>query len=488
MARYFKFRSPADLVAEAARLGETLDVTEDLEPLFQPLEIGGLQAAGRLVVQPMEGCDGTNEGLPDELTYRRYQRFGAGGAPIIWGEATAIAGNARMNPRQLWLNDRTASAIEQMLADCRTAHRERFGGDGPIIGLQLTHSGRFSFQQPLLAVHDPILDPLTRDKSTGRTVDESYPLLSDSELEAIEDQYIVAARLAAKIGVDFVDIKQCHRYLLSELLAAGSRPGPYGGSLENRTRLVRNVVTRIREELPDLVIASRLNACDGIPYRKPAGSKTASEPQPGEPCPHELPLSAAFGTNPADHLREDLAEPLELARLLREWGVSLLNISCGNPYANPHLVRPAEFAPVDGYDAPEHPLIGVLRHLRVARAMQQAVPDVPVVGSGYSWLQDFLPQVAAAQVASGAMNLVGVGRLSLSHPDFAATLREEGRLHRKQICRTFSYCTNLMRAKNHPLGQYPTGCPPFDREIYQPLWQEVQAGYASPPESSEPER
>lgn len=470
MARYFKYKSAADLIADAERLGGRIEVSEDYSVLFQPVRIGSLRAGNRLAVQPMEGCDGTLEGHPDELTYRRYQRFGAGGAKIIWGEATAIAENGRMNPRQLWLHDGTASAIEQMLQQCRQAHRDACGGDADlVVGLQLTHSGRYSYRKSRIATHDPILDPLTLDKSTGKRLDASYPLLTDDDLKRIEDQYVAAAQLAAKIGFDFVDIKQCHRYLLSELLAAKNRSGEYGGSLENRTRLVRNVVTRIRGELPQLMIATRMNAYDGIPYRG------EGEEFVGRPCPHELPLQTAFGTDPHDHRKLDLAEPIQVARWLREWGVSLINISAGNPYANPHVIRPAEFPPIDGYHAPEHPLIGVLRHFQLSAEIQAAVPDVPVMGSGYSWLQEYALQAGAANVAAGRVAIVGMGRATLSQPDFARELQEHGTLDRKRTCRTFSYCTNLMRTKDHPLGQYATGCPPFDKEVYGPLWKEAEA-------------
>ncbi len=475
MANYFRYKSPAAVVADAERLGLShIAVSDDLSVMFQPIVVSGRTVGNRWAIQPMEGCDGTLDGLPDELTFRRYVRFGSGGAKLIWGEATAITDDARMNPRQLWLHDGSASAIEKMLADCRAAHREACGHDRDLLlGLQLTHSGRFSFRRPQLATHDPILDPLTRDKSTGQFVDASYPLLTDDDLKRIEDQYLATAKLAARIGCDFVDIKQCHRYLLSELLAAKNRPGEYGGSLENRTRLARNVITRIRAELPSLLIASRFNAYDGIPYRG------AGEDFIGEPCPHELPLTNAFGTAPQDHLRDDLTEPLQLARWLREWGVGLLNVSLGNPYANPHLVRPAEYPPVDGYKPPEHPLIGVDRHFRIASRIQDAVSDVPVVGSGYSWLQDFVPQAAAANVSLGRAAFAGLGRGTLSQPDFVKQLADTGRLDRKRVCRTFSYCTNLMRTKDHPLGQYATGCPPFDKEVYGPLWKEAEAKRAS---------
>ena len=389
---------------------------------------------------------------------------------LIWGEATAISDEGRANPRQLWLHDGSVSAIEAMISRCRQSHRGAFGNDHDlIVGLQLTHSGRYGYRRSLIATHDPILDPLTTDKSTGRRIDESYPLLTDDELKRFEDQYFVAARLAAKIGVDFIDLKQCHRYLLSELLAAKNRPGPYGGSLENRTRLVRNVVQRIRAEVPHLLIASRFNAYDGIPYRAIKAGAT------GEPCPHAVPLETAFGTDSRDHWQEDSTEPKKLAGWLREWGVQLLNVTAGNPYSNPHIVRPADNPPTDGYDAPEHPLLGVLRHFRLAASIQAAVPDVPVIGSGYSWLQDFAPHAAAANVSSGAVAMAGLGRGALAQPDFGRCLEEKGELDRLRICRTFSYCTNLMRSKDHPLGQYPTGCPPFDKEVYAPLWKEAES-------------
>jgi NADPH2 dehydrogenase len=471
MARYFKYKTPEELAADAAGLGLPISISNDLAPLFQPLQIGSHCAGNRLVVQPMEGCDGTLDGNPDVLTFRRYQRFGAGGAKVIWGEATAVCDEGRGNTRQLLAADHTASGLERMLYVCRSAHCDMFGHDRDLlVGLQLTHSGRYSIRCPLLATHDPVLDSYITDKSTGRKVDAGYPLLSDDNLKRLEDRFVAAAKLAAKLGYDFVDIKQCHRYLLSELLASKNRPGEYGGSLENRTRLVRNVVTRIRDEIPALLIATRMNAYDGLPYR----GEGEGENFIGKPAPHERPLQTAWGTNPQNHLEEDLAEPLQYVQWLRDWGVGLVNISMGNPYSNPHVVRPAEFPPVDGYHCPEHPLIGVARHFRIARAMQAAVPDVPVIGSGYSWLQDFAAHAAAANIAAGHVALAGFGRATLSHPDFARALKTEGSMNRKKVCRTFSYCTGLMRAKQHPLGQFPTGCPPFDKDVYGPIWKEVE--------------
>jgi NADPH2 dehydrogenase len=470
MARFFKYKSSAELQADAQHFGFRLPLADDVSPLWQPQLVGRRTVGNRCCIQPMEGCDGTLDGRPDELTYRRYQRFGSGGAKLIWGEATAVADEGRMNPRQLWLHDGSASGMAGLLAQCRQAHRDAGESDHDLlVGLQLTHSGRYSYRQPLLATHCPLLDPLTKDKVSGLPVTSETPLLSDGDLRRIADQYVAAARLAWNIGCDFVDLKQCHRYLLSELLGARNREGDYGGDLWNRTRLVRDVIAAIRLECPELILASRINVYDGLPFRPSAEGEAV-----GVPVSYTVPVLTAFGVSADDPLTPDLNEPLQLVRWLAEWGIALLNVSSGNPYANPHHVRPAEFPPIDGYLAPEHPLLGIRRHFELTAAVQQAVPDVPVVGSGYTWLQEFFPLVGAANVAAGHCAFVGLGRGTLSQPDFVHQLKQHGRLNRKTICRTFSYCTNLMRTKSHPMGQYPTGCPPFDKEVYGPLWKEVE--------------
>lgn len=465
MARFFKFKTLDDLRAESQRLGLALRFQEDLSPLFQPVAFGPLRCGNRLCVQPMEGCDGTLDGHPDELVYRRYRRFGAGGAKLIWGEAAAVLEEARANPRQLLVSAQTAPDLERMLRECRQAHRETFGNDDDlVVGLQLTHSGRYSYRRPMLAFHDPILDPRTIvDKASGRSADASYPLLDDDYLQRLVDHYVAAAKIAYRVGYQFVDVKQCHRYLLSELLAAKTRSGRYGGSLENRTRLARDIFTALRSEVPGLVVATRMNVYDCIPYRK-------ADNGDGEPCPWQTPLRSAWGTSETDPSIPDLTEPLAWIAEMQRLGVAVVNVSMGNPYATPHVIRPFEYPPPDGYETPEHPLIGVDRHFRLAGQVQQALPTFPIVGSGYSYLQEFLPQAGAANVAEGRVALVGVGRATLAQPDFVRQLQEHGRLDRKRICRTFSYCTALMRSKHNELGQFATGCPPFDKETYGPLW------------------
>jgi 2,4-dienoyl-CoA reductase-like NADH-dependent reductase (Old Yellow Enzyme family) len=414
----------------------------------------------------MEGCDGERDGAPGELTYRRYRRFGAGGAKLIWGEAAAVVPEGRANPRQLLLNPANASALERMLRITRQAHVESVGRDDDLlVGLQLTHSGRYSFERPILAQHDPLLDPRTVvDKAAGRPAGPDDRLLSDDELDRLQDRYVEAATLAFRIGFDFVDLKQCHRYLLNELLAARTRPGRYGGSFQNRTQFIRDVVVRVRSENPGGILATRLNVFDGVPYQKGGDGR-------GVPCPFAPPVHSAWGTHPDDPSEPDLAEPIALIGWLRDLGVSLINVSIGNPYASPHLLRPFEYPPPDGYETPEHPLIGVDRHFRLTAAIQAAYPALAVVGSGYSWLQAFAFEAGAANVGLGRATFVGIGRGALAQPEFGLRIARGEPLDRKRVCRTFSYCTALMRSKHNELGQFATGCPPFDKEVYGPIWE-----------------
>lgn len=475
MARFFKYKTLAELQAENARLGIDLPYQEDFTPLFRPIVVGGRTVGNRWCIHPMEGCDGELDGTPGPLTIRRYERFGAGGAKLIWGEACAVTEEGRANPRQIVLNQHTRAVFTQMVQACRAAHRAANGSDDDLLfGLQLTHSGRYSYRKPILATRDSLLDPRTIiDKSTGRTVQASDVLITDEELQRLTDAYIEAARLAYECGFDFVDIKQCHRYLLNELLGAHQRPGAYGGSYENRTRLPREIFQAVRANVPQLLLAARLNVYDGIPFHRGPDAH-------GVPDAWTAPLANGWGMNLADPFTPDLTEPSRWLGDMQQLGVSLVNITMGNPYAQPHFGRPFETPPPDGYESPEHPLLGVHRHFHATATLQQAHPTLPLVGTGYSYLQEFLPHAGAANVQNGRVAFVGVGRASLAQPDFARQAQEHGRLDRKRICRTFSYCTALMRAKDHPLGQYPAGCPPFDKEAYGDVWQEVLAKKAKP--------
>jgi NADPH2 dehydrogenase len=469
VSRYFRYKSSQALTEEAVRMGLEVELEGDLSPLRAPLQVGAMRVGNRLAIQPMEGCDGNLDGTPGELTLRRYRRFGAGGAKLIWGEACAVMPEGRANTRQLLINEKNAPALEELQVVCRRAHVEACGRDDDLlIGLQLTHSGRYSCLGPILTMHDPLLDPRTIvDKASGAPATTGYPLITDDELDRLIDHYVAAAGLAYRIGFDFIDLKQCHRYLLNELLAARDRPGKYGGPFENRSRFILELVGRLRDAYPGKLIATRLNVFDGIPYAKgPDGA--------GTPVAFSTPVRSCWGTREDDPFVPDMTEPLALVGLLRERGVDLVNVSMGNPYASPHLIRPFEYPPPDGYETPEHPLIGVDRHFRLTEEIQRAYPGLAVVGSGYSWLQAYAFEAGAANVRGGRVNLVGIGRGSLSQPDFGTRVVRGEPLDPKRLCRTFSYCTGLMRSKQNEMGQFPTGCPPFDKDVYGPIWDEAR--------------
>jgi 2,4-dienoyl-CoA reductase-like NADH-dependent reductase (Old Yellow Enzyme family) len=295
-----------------------------------------------------------------------------------------------------------------------------------------------------------------------------HPVLTDDQLDRLQDAYVVAAKMSRDAGCDFIDLKQCHRYLLNELLGARTRPGKYGGSLENRTRFVRDTFRRIRAEVgKDMVLATRMNIFDAVPYRKNATTNI------GEPVEFPRPYLHAFGVNLDNPLEPDLREPIEAIRLMREAGLQFLNISGGCPYYNPHFLRPADTPPPDGYEMPESGLIGVDRHFRLAAEIQRTFPDMAMVGTGYSYLRHFAADAGEANLRAGRISYVGIGRGAIAYPDWVKDLQAKGSLEKLKACITVSYCTTLMRSKDNELGQYAAGCVPRD-PVYGKLLQEIR--------------
>lgn len=469
--RFFAYKTLGDIRKEVALLGLDVSFEEKPQAVFQKVMIGNRVLGNSLGIHPMEGCDGTLDGKPGELTFRRWERFGDGGAKLIWGEATAVVPEGLANPRQLLMNEDNVPVFEKLLKRTRSAHRKTFGSDDDLlVGLQLTHSGRYSYRKPLIAYHHPQADELTYiDKSKGIKVPKDYPVLADGELERIEDAYAVAAKLAFKVGFDFVDVKQCHTYLLNELLGARTRPGKYGGDFAGRTRMVRNILGKIRNEVgSEPLLASRMNAYDGVPFLKDPATGV------GRPIPFAIPYEYSFGVNQKNPMEEDLTEPVALIRLLREFDVKLVNISMGSPYYNMHYGRPFERTPEDGYYTPEHPLIGVARHFRITAAIQHTFPDLAIVGTGYSWLRQFLLPAAEANIRNKKVTIVATGRGAIAYPEYARDAKKDGALKQSRVCLAISYCTNLMRAKNNELGQYEAGCVPRD-DVYTAIYQELLA-------------
>ena len=418
-------------------------------PLAQPLEAGGLRAGNRFCVLPMEGWDGTTDGKPSELTTRRWRHFGASGAKVIWGgEAVAVSPEGRANPNQLVLSDETQFDLAALRQALVAEHEAAFGATATrdlLVGLQLTHSGRFARPtaegpRPLVAYQHPVLD---------KRFPKGVHLLSDRDLDSLVVQFIYAARLAREIGFDFVDIKHCHGYLLHELLSARSRRGTYGGGLENRTRFLRDAIDGIRVEAKGLGIGVRLSVFDSVPFKKgPFGR--------GEPETAPADYDCGFGVLEGDDVGAALGEARQLIAMLRERDVRWICVTAGSPYYCPHIQRPAAFPPSDGYEPPEDPLKGVWRQIEATASLKADFPDMVFVGSGYTYLQEWLPNVAQHNVRTGRTDSVGLGRMMLAYPRLAADVLEGKTLTRKAICRTFSDCTTGPR-----LGLV-SGCYPLD--------------------------
>jgi 2,4-dienoyl-CoA reductase-like NADH-dependent reductase (Old Yellow Enzyme family) len=453
-----QFKDTTALRRRFEQLGLSLPIDERIltareqSPLAEPMTVSGFRVGNRWCIQPMEGWDANRDGTPSAHTLRRWQNFGLSGAKLIWGgEAAAVQHDGRANPNQTLATAENRGGLAQLLRTLRDSHRERFGGDDDLlVGLQLTHSGRFCRPnskrlEPRIAYHHPLLDA-----KFGINPRDDRVVWSDSDLERLIDNYVSAAKLAFAVGFQFVDIKACHGYLLHELLSARRRPGRFGGDFEGRTRILLSIIERIQRECRDAMVAVRLSVFDTLPY------KTSRDV--GEPLPYDdlLPYDLGFGVAEDDPRRYDLREPIELLQRLRSAGVAMVNLSCGSPYYNPHIQRPAIFPPSDGYQPPEDPLVGVWRQIDVSRQCKLAVAELPMVGSGYSYLQDFLPHVAQAVVREGWIDFVGLGRMVLAYPELPADCLEVSELKRKRVCRTFSDCTTA------PRHELVSGCYPLD--------------------------
>jgi NADPH2 dehydrogenase len=469
--RHFTYKSLAELEAAARDLGASHVVFESDQSAVQralarPVTVGPVAVGNSMAIHPMEGCDSTPDGRPDELTWRRYERFGRGGAKLIWFEATAVREDGRANPRQLWITESNVDDFAKILDLTVDSHRQVWGRDDDLlIPLQLTHSGRYSVPKKTIAYHNPLID-----KKSNTPAD--YPVISDDEIERLEDQFIAAARLGWKAGFRAFDVKVTHGYLLSELTGAKTREGRYGGPIENRARAAVNILRKLRQEFgSQAILCMRLGCFDGVPYVTDPATKL------GVPLQYDTPYPHGFGVDPTDPMRERLDDVKAAIQMFIGAGLQLLNVSLGCPYYNPHIGRPFEKPDEGNYEQPEHPLLGVNRHFRIAGELQRAFPDLPMVGTGYSWLQKYAINAGAKNIADGNIRFFGLGRAVLAYPDFAQAVAEQGELDELRVCKTLTYCTFLMRQKNHPLGQFPAGCPPFDKAGYGQIMKEARESF-----------
>lgn len=432
------YTSAEEFSAQNTELKTKLPYSEDLSVLGEQVTVGNKTVNNRLACQAMEGCDGNADGTPAELTIRRYKRLAEGGAGIIWFEATACREDGRANPRQLWIKKDNLDSFKKIVSEIKE-NSIKANGFEPLVIMQATHSGRYSkphgVPEPLIAYNNPIFEG-------DKPIDKSR-ILSDDELDRIGEALIDSAKLAKEAGFDGVDIKCCHRYINSELLSAYEREGKYGGSLENRTRLLRECIAGSMQVTgKDFIVSSRLNVYDGFPY--PYG----------------------FGVSKNGGIEFDKEEPVWLLNQLRDLGVELLNITMGNPYFNPHVNRP--FA-LGGYDPEEHPLEGVARMLHGIAELKREVPEIKIISSALSYLGVVAPEVCAGFVRDGGFDFCGFGRTILAYPDFAKDILSGG-FKKEKICICCSKCSEMMRAGGTP------GCVVRDK-LYTDIYREFKENH-----------
>ena len=395
--------------------------------LNTPISVGDRVLPNRIVFQPMEGCDGTPEGAPDELTCRRYLRFAKSGAGIIWFEATAVTPEGRANPRQLYINEKTVDSFRSLVSQMKSTALEECGFE-PLIIVQLTHSGRFSkpngTPEPIVAYRNELWEK-------GKE-NQPYIVADDDYLSTVSFSYAKAAKLALEAGFDGIDVKCCHGYLFDELLSATNRSGNYGGSFENRTRLFFECVDAVKCAVGDkLIVTTRLNACDCFPY--PYG----------------------YGVDENNNI--DLGEAKKIISSLAEKGVELVNITLGNPYLIPHINRPCVNSPEDGN-------IGLERIYNVTKELKDSFPDIKIVSSGLTFPGEDAVVYSEKLIEEGICDFAGFGRMTFAYPQFFRDYLADGKLDKNKVCLKCSKCTELMRHGT------VTGCPIRDSEVYMPYY------------------
>ncbi len=427
--------------------------TDAKAPLAQSYKLRRKTIGNRWAILPMEGWDCTADGAPSELTERRWLRFGISGAKLLFGcEAAAVMPEGRSNTRQMMMNESTVAAIGALRQKMLDVHAAKFGtADDLYVGLQLTHSGRYSHpnDDKVLESRTAYSHPLL-DKKFGN---DQRNVVTDEELDNIITHFITAAKLSYQAGFDFVDIKHAHGYLGHELLSAVDRPGRYGGSFTNRTRFFREIVKGIKREVPELDIAVRLSLFDLFPFEKGEGAI-------GQPMAFDGEYRYAFGGD-GTGLGYDLRETVKFIELARSLGIELICTTVGSPYYNPHIQRPAYYPVSDGYLPPEDPLLGVARQIKCVAEIKRFFPDIAFIGSGYTYLQEWLPNVAQYAVANGMTDFVGIGRMVLSYPEICTDSLAGKPLDRRHICRTFGDCTTA------PRNGLISGCYPLDEHYKQ---------------------
>lgn len=440
----FDYKTLDEVLAKCGELGVNLPFAETTKALAEPIAIGSFTVPNRLGIAPMEGADSDDDGRPSEWTERRYVREAVGGAGIIWFEAVSLAEEGRSSKTQLLINGKTLDSFRRLTGKIKEAGLKANGFE-PLLIMQANHSGRYSNPgnkpAPLIAQRNAWLESF-------RPADDAC-IVSDDYLKRTEESFGRSADLAKRAGFDGVDIKSCHGYLFQEVIAAYDRPGEYGGSYENRTRLLKNSIRAAKaHETERFFVTARIGVYDGYP----AGSRGFGQ--------------AADGSI-------DLSEPKRLVRELRdEFALPMIDVTMGNPYATTHVTRPYD---IGKYPPDEHPFEGLARMIEGIGEIKKTVPEVAVYGSAPTYLREFSDLYAAGAVEQGFCDGFLFGRMAFADPDFPNEIVKTGRIDPKRVCLTCGKCGDLIRAHK------PTGCVVRDPGTFMPFYREFTAEKRSIP-------
>ena len=396
---------------------------------MSPISFGSLEASNRIVHQPME-CDDSPDGLPGESTIERYKRLAEGGAGITVVEATSV-GSDRARINQLMVDEDHRHGIESLTKAFKDTNPE------PLLFYQITHAGQISgkFDRPGVPESEVVrvYEPTGFDRRPGR-------LLSSTDVDEIIEAFIRGAMIVHDSGADGVDVKLCHGYLGGQLLRpANNRDWEYGGSLHNRMRFPERIISGIKEEIPDLCVMVRFSIDEG------------DRTKDGEP------VAGGIGTKGNDSTEHSLEEPLEMIRMLKSYGVDILNLTAGIPaYNADKWVRPAK--PPASFDVDDPHTYAEYHHLAYSLEVKKLNLGIPVIASGFSVFGKNTGQAGENVIRYGLADMIGIGRQTLADPNVGRILWGEA-----------NYCVRCGGCAKLLVGQVEVGCSRYNQNARERL-------------------
>ncbi|MBN1883730.1 MAG: hypothetical protein JW885_16325 [Deltaproteobacteria bacterium] len=372
-----------------------------LDTLARPYDFSEKRAPNRLVAQAMEINSATEDGRVTPEIIHRYEELARGGWGIVFVEAISITPDHMARKHGLVISEDRLDGYKRLV--------ERFKerNDRSLILFQLTHSGRMSgkFSRPVRAYGGD---------------DSDLPVLTEGELDDVARSFVSACALAREAGADGVDLKSCHGYLGGELLRPGNtRNDSYGGSAENRARMISETVREVKGRYPDFLVGSRISLFEGV--------------------------RGGCGTAGPDEIIEDLSDILLVLKYIVDAGADFINVSAGIPAIHPQLTRPENKC-----------LFNFYHHFRYAKKVVDRFPGLAVIGSAYSAGKETAVYWASENIERGYVHFAGFGRQNLADPGFAGKiLKGSSNIHRCILC---GGCSRLLG------NQERVRCIQYDKE------------------------